>query len=94
MPEPFRVLPTPGFQRDVRHVTRRNSALLEEIERLIAILREDPHNRTRQHPIKKLSGVKPRQGQWRIRSGDYRLRYDIFGHDVVLYAIRSRTEAY
>jgi mRNA-degrading endonuclease RelE of RelBE toxin-antitoxin system len=38
--------------------------------------------------------LKPGEGQWRIRAGDYRLRYDIFGRDVVLYAVRHRTEAY
>jgi len=43
---------------------------------------------------RKLAGLKPGEGQWRIRAGDYRLRYDVFGHDIVLYALRHRKEAY
>lgn len=46
------------------------------------------------HPIKKLAGLKPGEGQWRIRWREYRLRYDIFGSEVVLHSFRHRKEAY
>jgi mRNA-degrading endonuclease RelE of RelBE toxin-antitoxin system len=64
------------------------------MEELLAILRRDPHNRSGQHPIKKLTGCKAGEGQWRIRWKEYRLRYDILGSDVVLYSFRHRKEAY
>ncbi|MBI3961397.1 MAG: type II toxin-antitoxin system RelE/ParE family toxin [Deinococcus sp.] len=38
--------------------------------------------------------MNPGAAQWRIRAGDYRLRYDIVGSDVVLYSFRHRKEAY
>ena len=38
--------------------------------------------------------VEPGGGQWRIRSGIYRLRYDVVGRDVVLYSVNHRREAY
>jgi hypothetical protein len=54
------------------------------IEELAGILRTDPLNSTRRHQIKKLTNVKPGDGQWRIRSSVYRLRYD------VCFPLRSR----
>ncbi len=94
MAKTFRVLATPGYQRDVRNATKRHAALLSTIARLHAILSEDPYNASRRHDIKKLAGVKMGEGQWRIRAGVYRLRYDISDNDVVLYSFRQRKEAY
>lgn len=94
MPEAFAVLTTPAFERDFRIVSKRNPALIGALEELIAILSKDPYNHTGQHNIKKLAGVKPGEGQWRIRWRDYRLRYDILGKDVVMHAFRHRKEAY
>jgi mRNA-degrading endonuclease RelE of RelBE toxin-antitoxin system len=68
--------------------------LVPALEELLRILRQDPHNRTGQHNIKKLTGLKPGEGQWRIRWREYRLRYDIFGSEVVLHSFRHRKEAY
>jgi len=64
------------------------------MEELLAILRRDPHNRNGKYKIKKLAGYKAGEGQWRIRWKEYRLRYDIFADDVVLYSFRHRKEAY
>ena len=33
-------------------------------------------------------------GAWRIRVGDYRIRYDIEGNQVLLYRVRHRREIY
>jgi hypothetical protein len=44
----------------------------------IAILKADPYNRTRRHPIKKLEGASPDQGQYRLRLRRRRFRYDIW----------------
>ncbi len=84
----FRVVTTPAFEREFRKASKGNTALLDAVEELLAILREDPHNRSGQHKIKKLAGLKPGDGQWRIR------RYDIFGEEVVLHSFRHRREAY
>ena len=90
----FRVVTTPAFEREFRKVLRGNAALIGALEDLIATLSEDPHNRSGQHQIKKLAGLKPGEGQWRIRWREYRLRYDILGNEVVLHSFRHRKEAY
>jgi len=94
MARQFRVLTTPAFEREFRKSSKRNPALLMALEESLAILREDPHNRSGQYGIKKLAGLKPGEGQWRLRWRDYRVRYDIFGEEVVLHSFRHRKEAY
>jgi mRNA-degrading endonuclease RelE of RelBE toxin-antitoxin system len=90
----FRVLITPAFAREFRRVSRGNRELVAAFEELLTILQEDPTNRSGQHKIKKLAGVKAGEGQWRIRWRDYRLRYDIYSDEVVLHSFRHRREAY
>jgi len=90
----FRVLTTSAFQREFRKLSQRDAKLLAALEELIAILSEDPYGRTGRHPIKKLEGLKPGEVQWRIRWREYRLRYDIFGNEVLLHSFRHRKEAY
>jgi mRNA-degrading endonuclease RelE of RelBE toxin-antitoxin system len=94
MAEVFRVLITPAFERECRKISKQNPSLIEAFDELLAILKTDPQNRTARYNIKKLTGLKPGEGQWRIRWRDYRLRYDIFGQDVVLHSFRHRREAY
>ena len=94
MPEAFCLLTTSGYERDVRKLTKRNRNLLATVKALIAILKEDPYNLTKAHPITKLIDVKPGEGQFRIRSGDYRMRYDIFRNEVVLYSFTDRKDTY
>ena len=91
---PFRVLTSSGYERDFRTISRGRPSVVDGMEELLAILRRDPYNRTGQHQIKKLAACKAGEGQWRIRWKEYRLRYDIFGSDVVLYSFRHRKEAY
>ncbi|HEV2728652.1 MAG TPA: type II toxin-antitoxin system RelE/ParE family toxin [Terriglobales bacterium] len=90
----FRVLTTPTFEREFRKTSRRDPTLVLALEELLRILRQDPHNRTGEHKIKKLAGLKAGEGQWRIRWREYRLRYDIFGSEVVLHSFRHRKDAY
>lgn len=90
----FRVLTTPAFEREYRALSRKHPSLIGALEELLEILGEDPHNRSGRHQIKKLAGLKAGEGQWRVRWRDYRLRYDIFGSEVVLHSFRHRKEAY
>ena len=94
MAGPFRVLTTPSFEREYRAISRKDSALVRALEELIEILCNDPHNRSGRHDIMKLAGLRPGEGQWRVRWRDYRLRYDIFGNEVVLHSFRHRKDAY
>ncbi|GBC76334.1 hypothetical protein HRbin07_00533 [bacterium HR07] len=94
MPPAYRVVSTSHFARDYRTLIKRNPQVIPLIEAMIEALRQDPYNRTKQHRIKKLKGLKVGEGQWRIALGDYRIRYDIVGREVVLYTCKLRREAY
>jgi len=94
MPDSFRVVVSPQFKRDSRKVVRRRPKLLDEVDEILTILAKDPYNTSRQFNIKKLTSVSAGAGQWRIRFGDYRIRYDIFGQEVILHSFRIRTKAY
>lgn len=94
MPIPYRILVTSFFERDVTRQSKKDRRALKEIENLKEILAVDPYNLSRRFDIKKLKGIKSGEGQFRIRVKDYRLRYDIFGQDVVLYSFRHRRDIY
>jgi hypothetical protein len=51
-----------------------NTKLMDSLAELIGVLSQDPHVRSGRHPIKKLAGLRPGEGQWRIRWREYRLR--------------------
>jgi len=89
----FQVLTTPSFKRDFRKMVKGNPGLEGALRELAAVLGEDPYNRSGRHPIKKLTDIQS-DGQWRIRWRQYRLRYDIYGTEVVLHSFRHRKEAY
>jgi|ERR687884_1616291 mRNA-degrading endonuclease RelE of RelBE toxin-antitoxin system len=91
---PFRVLASPHFERDVRKRVKQNRQLLSLIREMRNVLAQDPYNRTNAHDITKLKDVKQGDGQYRIRSGDYRIRYDIFDSDVLLYSFTHRKDTY
>lgn len=94
MPPIFRLLPSTRFKRDFEEIDKRNRDIIRKIEPLTIVLRHDPYNRSRRYDIKKLKDVPRGEGQYRIRSGKYRLRYDIIGDDVILYSFKHRKEAY
>jgi len=58
----------------------------------IGILSLDPHNKSRKYPIKKLTNVPAGEGQYRIRSGRFRFRYDVAEREVVLLYCGLRRE--
>ena len=55
-------------------------------------LRSDPYNLSRRYHIKKLEGVPPGGGQYRLTLGRWRFRYDIFGREVWLFYCGLRRE--
>ena len=94
MAEAFRVLTTPAFERNFRALSKKDKQLVRALQELIDVLSADPHNRSGRHPIKKLGGLSQGEGQWRVRWREYRLRYDIYGQEVVLHSFRHRKDAY
>ncbi len=88
----FRVRAVPRFRRFARSLTRKHPAFAEIYAEAVALLQADPYNRSRAHQVRKLSDVKPGDGQWRLRIGRWRFRYDIEDKDVLLYACGLRRE--
>ena len=94
MPATYRILVTSFFAKDLRRQGKKDRRISGEIEKLNQILGADPYNLSRRFDIKKLKGIKSGEGRFRIRTKNYRLRYDIFGQDVVLYSFRHRKDIY
>jgi hypothetical protein len=77
----FVVLTTGRFDRLLKKHAHGHSELADVFAEVISILRSDPYNRSRRHQIKKLEGVPPGEGQYRLRSGRWRFRYDIWSDE-------------
>jgi mRNA-degrading endonuclease RelE of RelBE toxin-antitoxin system len=90
----FRVFTTAAFDRSMKRLAKKNLAMPDMFNDLVEILAADAQNTSRQHNIKKLTDVELGEGQWRIRSGVYRLRYDIRDDIVTLHSITHRKDAY
>jgi mRNA-degrading endonuclease RelE of RelBE toxin-antitoxin system len=88
----FAVLATPHFARLYRKLAARHSDLPSIYSQAILILESDPYNTSRRHPIRKLEGVNAGLGQYRLRLGRWRFRYDIQGREVVLHYCGLRRE--
>ena len=93
MNEPaFTVLTTSHFDRLLKKLAPKHPELVERFEEAIAILSLDPYNKSHKYPIKKLQGVAAGEGQYRLRSGRFRFRYDVAEREVVLLYCGLRRE--
>ena len=83
----FTVHLTPSFIRDLESLpAEAQEQILKAIKRLETSPLVPPPK------IKKLKGKGV--GQWRLRVGFYRVRYDVIRRDVVLYRVRHRKDIY
>lgn len=83
----FVVKLTPSFQKDLEALPRR------EQDRILASLKRLESEPLGPPPqVRKLKGMSV--GQWRLRVGEYRVRYDVIREDLVLYRVRHRRETY
>ena len=95
MRPPFSVRSDPHFERLARSLRKRHPDFDDHFAETIETLKADPHNHSRSHPIKKLRAVAQGDGQYRMRSGRWRFRYDIYGREIVLaYCGLRREETY
>ena len=88
----FSVRTSPGFDRLLRRLHKKHRDLADIYEQATTILAADPYNRTRTYQIKKLEAQKRGSGQYRLRLGRWRFRYDIESTDVVLENVGLRRE--
>jgi|GEM_PF-673448 mRNA-degrading endonuclease RelE of RelBE toxin-antitoxin system len=88
----YSVLTTTHFDRLLKKLAPLHPELVERFEEAVATLALDPQNKSRKYPIKKLKSVPAGEGQYRLRSGRFRFRYDITGNEVVLLYCGLRRE--
>ena len=88
----FTVITTSHFERELRKLGKRHADLVAHYARVVETLEHDPYNRSRAHPIKKLENVAVGGGQYRIRLGRFRFRYDIEEKTVYLKLCSLRRE--
>jgi hypothetical protein len=88
----FVVRTTPHYERLSTKLFRGHTDFEAIEERAKDILSGDPYNRSRRYQIKKLQGVAPGEGQWRLSLGRWRFRYDMSGDSVELHYCGLRRE--
>jgi mRNA interferase RelE/StbE len=79
----YNVVVTSRFRRDVRKLPR---AVQEVVLAALDVIARDPY----QGEKMKATEV----GEWKYRVGDYRIRYDIVGTDIVFLIVRHRRDVY
>lgn len=87
----FKIFSTPSFDRQIKKLLNKNKQVVNVYEATLDILQKDPFVGQN---IKKLTDIKKGNGQWRIRSENYRFRYDVFGKKIVLHSAKDRKNAY
>jgi len=92
MMQVFSVQTTSHFDRTFRKLVKKHRELVDAFAKVLHILKSDPYNTTRSHPIKKLEGVKSGDAEYRIRVGRWRFRYDVIERTVYLKACSLRRE--
>ena len=88
----FTVRTQSRFESLARALRKHHGEFDTSLRRALAILRADPLNLMRSHQIKKLPDVALGDGQYRLRLGRWRFRYDIYGQEVVLTYCGLRRE--
>ena len=88
----FSVKTTSHFDREFHKLAKRHPELVNHYTRALKILAADPLNLSHSHSIKKLEGIPAGEGQYRLRMGRFRYRYDIVGTVVYLKACSLRRE--
>lgn len=90
----FNVSYSSAFDRDAKKLRKKDKKITEIVDTASKILQDDPFNAKQIKNIKKLVDVEKGDGPWRIRFGDYRIRYDIIGKNVALHSIKNRKDIY
>jgi mRNA-degrading endonuclease RelE of RelBE toxin-antitoxin system len=88
----FSVITTNRFGREMKKLAAKHRDIPEMFDKVVGIVGTDPFNSTRQYAIRKLEGVAAGEGQYRIRCGRFRFRYDVDGSAVILKACSLRRE--
>ena len=94
MPRRYRVVAAAVFEREVRRLRKRLPRVYESLLEALELLETDPFNLEGRANTRKLVDVPAGEGQFRLRMGDYRLRYDVIDDEVILHSMRPRSSSY
>ncbi len=86
MSKEYRLIPSKVFLKDLEKLP---AEMKPRVEKALLELKKDPHSTPN---IKKLRNVDI--GKWRLRIGDWRLRYDIVDETIHFHVIRQRKDVY
>jgi mRNA interferase RelE/StbE len=86
MAKNYKLVPSKTFLKDLKKIPSRARP---RVKNALLGLKKDPY---KGKDLKKLTNVKI--GCWRLRIGNYRLRYDVFDNDIHLHIIRHQKEVY
>lgn len=92
MSDGFTVLVSPHFERLAKRLAKKQPEFAKQFKKALDVLKTDPYNLSGKHPIVKLTGDQSENGQWRLRIGRWRFRYDITGETVHLKYCGLRRE--
>ena len=92
MTSAFTVYTSSHFERLFRNLRKKHPAINTLHNDILSILSSDPYNRSGKYSIKKLTGVKKGEGQYRLRLKRFRFRYDIDENQVLLKHCGLRRE--
>jgi addiction module RelE/StbE family toxin len=81
--QPHRLIISRRFEKDLRRLDRQTQ---QRILRALESLEEDAYRGEKV--------VAQETGNWKLRVGDWRIRYDIVGSQVHLLRVRHRREVY
>jgi mRNA-degrading endonuclease RelE of RelBE toxin-antitoxin system len=90
----FSIVTTAHFDRLAKALNRRHPRVfMGALQEALGTLESDPYNVQRRFAIKKLTDVRPGEGQYRLRMGRFRFRYDISKDTVTLVRCSLRRES-
>lgn len=82
----YKLISSKSFLKDLAKLP---ADVKPKVEKALLELKNSPHSAGN---IKKLTNIEA--GVFRLRIGDYRLRYDVFENQIHLYIIRHRKDVY
>lgn len=89
----FSIITTAHFDRLAKALNRRHPGVfMVALKKVLGALESDPYNVQRRFAIKKLTDVRPGDGQYRLRMGRFRFRYDISNETVTMVRCSLRRE--
>jgi len=86
MAKNYKLIPSKTFLKDLKKISPEFKSNIDKA------LLESTHDPFSARDLQKLANVEI--GRWRLRIGDYRLRYDVVGKEIRLHVIRHRKDVY